>query len=211
LRNALARGLFAFGNEMDISQYPPAERRLDAPVVACVQMEPRIGETRENVNRSIQRIEEADARGVPELTNTGYAFADRDEAFALAEDVPSVASAQAWADAAQRLGVYIVAGIAERDVGRLYNSAVFVVPSEITGLHRKLHLWNEENLVFEPGDRGVPVFHTPLGRIAIVICYDGWFPEVYRIAAHGRRTQHRPKRDCGWRRMAVGRSRQLRP
>jgi N-carbamoylputrescine amidase len=36
---------------------------------------------------------------------------------------------------------------------------------------------------FEPGNFGVPVFDIPLGRIAIAICYDGWFPEVFRLAA----------------------------
>jgi predicted amidohydrolase len=44
-------------------------------------------------------------------------------------------------------------------------------------------LWNEENLFFEPGDLGFPVFKTPIGRISCHICYDSWFPESYRLAA----------------------------
>ncbi|WP_027805012.1 nitrilase family protein [Paraburkholderia caledonica] len=165
-----------------------AERGLASPVVACVQMEPHVGEKQANVARSIKLIEEAAEHGaslvvLPELANTGYVFSDRDEAFTLAEDVPSGETALAWADAAQRLGVHVVAGIAERDRVRLYNSALLVGPSGIVGTYRKLHLWNNENLFFEPGNKGVPVFHTPLGRIAIAICYDGWFPEVYRLAA----------------------------
>ncbi|VCE82927.1 putative carbon-nitrogen hydrolase [Burkholderia pseudomallei] len=151
-------------------------------------MEPRVGEKHENVAKSLHYIEEAAKNGaalvvLPELANTGYVFADREEAFALAEDLPNGETVQTWADAAQRLGVHIVAGIAEREGKRLYNSAVFVGPSGHIGTYRKLHLWNNEHIFFEPGNRGVPVFHSALGRIAIAICYDGWFPEVYRLAA----------------------------
>lgn len=158
------------------------------PLIACVQMEPQIGNKAENVARSLHYIEVAAKHGaslivLPELANTGYMFASRPEAFALAEELPGGESAQAWAAAAQRLGVYVVAGIAEREGQRLYNSAVFFGPSGLVGVYRKLHLWDRENLFFEPGNRGVPVFDTPLGRISIAICYDGWFPEVYRLAA----------------------------
>ena len=34
-----------------------------------------------------------------------------------------------------------------------------------------------------PGNLGFPVFRTPLGRIGTFICYDGWFPESYRLCA----------------------------
>ena len=51
------------------------------------------------------------------------------------------------------------------------------------GTFRKVHLWNEENLFFEPGNLGFPVFHTPIGRIGVAICYDGWFPESFRLCA----------------------------
>ncbi|WP_425274042.1 nitrilase family protein [Paraburkholderia lacunae] len=173
---------------MEMLQRNPAERGFEGPVVACIQMEPHVGAKRENVARSIQYIEEAAKSGaslvvLPELTNTGYVFADREEAFALAEDLPGGETVQAWADAAQRLGVHVVAGIAERDGKRLYNSAIFISPSGRVGVYRKLHLWDREHLFFEPGNRGVPVFDTSLGRISIAICYDGWFPEVYRLAA----------------------------
>lgn len=169
-------------------QRTPAERVIDGPLVACIQMEPHVGEKRENVARSVRYIEQAAASGasllvLPELTNTGYAFADREEAFALSEDLAGGETTRIWADAARRLGVHVVAGMAERVSERLFNSAVFIGPSGVIGIYRKLHLWNDENRFFEPGNRGVPVFDTPLGRISIAICYDGWFPEVYRLAA----------------------------
>lgn len=169
-------------------QHDPAEHEFDGPVIACIQMEPHVGATRDNVTRSIQHIETAAKNGaslviLPELANTGYVFADRDEVFSLAEELPDGATARCLAETAQRLGIYIVAGVAERAGERLYNSAIFTGPSGHIGVYRKLHLWNNERLFFEPGDVGVPVFNTPIGRIAIAICYDGWFPETYRLAA----------------------------
>ncbi|PRX27268.1 putative amidohydrolase [Paraburkholderia sp. BL18I3N2] len=173
---------------MEARQLRPAEQGIDHPIVACVQMEPHVGEKSRNVQTSIRHIEEAARNGatlvvLPELANSGYVFADRDEAFSLAEALSGGKTVETWTDAARRLDVHIVAGIAERDGQRLYNSAVLIGPSGLVGTYRKLHLWNQEHVVFEPGDRGVPVFDLPLGRVAIAICYDGWFPEVYRRAS----------------------------
>ena len=171
-----------------MSHYDLAKPGSEELIIACVQMEPHIGAKRANVARLIRHVETAAGNGaslvvLPELATTGYVFADRDEAFSLAEGLPDGETSQLFAETAQRLGVHIVTGIAERAGKRLYNSALFTGPSGHIGIYRKLHLWNNENRFFEPGDRGVPVFGTPLGRIAIAICYDGWFPETYRLAA----------------------------
>jgi predicted amidohydrolase len=40
-----------------------------------------------------------------------------------------------------------------------------------------------EALFFERGDAGFPVVTTPLGRIGALICYDGWFPDCWRLCA----------------------------
>ena len=156
--------------------------------VACVQMEPKVGDKAGNVARSLALIDEAARRQatlvvLPELANSGYVFASREEAFAAAEPVPDGPTVAAWAERAARHRLHLVAGICERDGARLYNSAVVLGPEGYIGTFRKVHLWNEENLYFEPGDRGFPVFHTAIGRIGVAICYDGWFPESFRLAA----------------------------
>jgi len=158
--------------------------------IACVQMEPRIGEKQRNVDRSCELVARAAADGaevvvLPELCNSGYMFASRQEAVDLAEPVPEGPTTAAWAGLCREYGITLVAGIAERDGSRLFNSSVVLTPEGHAGTFRKLHLWNEEALWFAPGDRGVPVFQTPHGRIATFICYDGWFPECYRLAAAG--------------------------
>ncbi len=156
--------------------------------VACVQMEPIVGEKAKNVAHSIHLIRQAAAQGanlivLPELCNSGYVFKDREEAFALSEAIPTGATCQAWAELAAELKVYLVAGINEQDGSALYNAVVIIGPAGYIGTFRKVHLWNEENLFFEPGNLGFPVFKTEIGRIGGFICYDGWFPESYRLCA----------------------------
>lgn len=157
-------------------------------IVACIQMKPVVAAKEANVRRSLALIAEAAAKGarlvvLPELANSGYVFADRAEAFGLAEEIPDGATSRAWIDAARRHDLIIVAGIAEREGAALYNSAIVVGPTGHIGTFRKMHLWNAENLFFEPGNLGFPVFRTPIGRIGVAICYDGWFPETFRLHA----------------------------
>ncbi|MCB9947946.1 MAG: hydratase [Rhodospirillaceae bacterium] len=156
--------------------------------IACIQMEPVVGAKQANVARSQAMIGEAADNGaklmvLPELCNSGYVFETREEAFDLAEEIPNGPTMRAWAEVAADRGIHLVAGIAERHGNVLYNAAAVIGPQGHIGTFRKVHLWNAENLFFEPGDLGFPVFRTPLGRIGCGICYDGWFPETYRLCA----------------------------
>ena len=156
--------------------------------VACLQTHPRVGDKASNLAASLASIERAAALGarlivLPELSNSGYVFASREEAFTLAEEVPAGPTCQAWMAAAARLNLTLVAGIAERQGDALYNAAVVIGPAGYIGTFRKVHLWNAENLYFEPGNLGFPVFKTPIGRIGVAICYDIWFPETFRLQA----------------------------
>jgi predicted amidohydrolase len=156
--------------------------------IACIQMQPAIGNVEANVAHSIALINRAVGLGarlvvLPELCNSGYMFQSREEAFAASEPVPAGPTVRAWSETAARHKLHVVAGICERDGAKLFNSAVLIGPAGYIGTFRKVHLWNEENLYFEPGDLGFPVFHTAIGRVGMAICYDGWFPETYRLCA----------------------------
>ncbi|MGH7053564.1 MAG: nitrilase family protein, partial [Stellaceae bacterium] len=156
--------------------------------VACLQVEPTVGDKAGNLAKTLRLIDDAAAQGarllvLPELCNSGYMFESRAQAFALAEEIPAGPTVQAWTQKAREHGLHIVAGIAEMAGPALYNSAVVIGPTGHIGTYRKAHLWNTENLFFEPGNLGFPVFQTPIGRIATFICYDGWFPESYRLCA----------------------------
>lgn len=166
----------------------PKPRREAVVRVACIQMEPIVGEKERNLRHSLSLIGKAAGNGanlivLPELCNSGYMFTARSEAFSLAEEIPNGPTTKAWMEIAAARGLHIVAGIAEREGSSLYNAAVVIGPSGYIGTFRKVHLWNEENLYFEPGNLGFPVFHTEIGRIGTFICYDGWFPESYRLCA----------------------------
>jgi predicted amidohydrolase len=157
-------------------------------VAAAVQMEPRIGETARNIAHSLALIEAAADRGarlivLPELANSGYVFETREEATALAEDAREGAASVAWHALAAQRGLYIVAGLCERAGEKIYNSAVVIGPAGLLGVFRKVHLWDQENRFFTPGDLGFPVLDLPFGRLGVFICYDGWFPESYRACA----------------------------
>lgn len=153
--------------------------------VAAIQTHARSGDKEGNNQQALEALHRAADEGaelmvLPELGNSGYIFNSRDEALDLAERIGGPTTSM-WAELARERGVYICGGFPELDGGRLYNSAVLVGPEGFVGRYRKVHLWDEEKLFFEPGNLGLNVFHLPFGRVGIMICYDGWHPEVARI------------------------------
>ena len=136
--------------------------QAESPItVACIQMEPKIGEKKANVAHSLDKIAEAAGKGarlivLPELCNSGYVFASRHEAFTLAEPVPNGPTSEVWLEAARRHGAVIVAGICERAGDALYNSAAIVGPDGFIGTYRKVHLWGAENCSSNPAISGSP-------------------------------------------------------
>lgn len=80
-------------------------------------------------------------------------------------------------------GTYAVVGFAERGAGAAtFNSAGLFGPGGLIGVVRKRHLPGLERSWFAPGELP-PVFATQVGTVAIVICYDAWFPEYVKPLA----------------------------
>lgn len=158
-------------------------------IVACAQMDPQIGDIEGNIDRSEASIREAATRGahlvvLPECASGGWAFADRAESARYAQPLDGGPTITAWQRLARELGIWVCGGFGEAaDGGRLYNSSALISPDGIAGLYRKVHLWNTENLAFDPGDLGYPVVSTPFGRVGMLICYDAWIPESFRSLA----------------------------
>jgi len=164
-------------------------KKGQSPVkIACLQMQILKHDKDANLKKARQMIDEACAEGadlliLPETFNTGWIFADREEAFAHSEAVPEGRSCQMLLEAAKEKGVYIVATLVENAGVDLYNTAVLVGPEGFIGKYRKLHPCEDEVYWAEPGDLGLPVFHTKIGRIAVLICLDAYYPETSRICA----------------------------
>lgn len=84
---------------------------------------------------------------------------------------------------AMQHGMYIIGGSHPiRRNGKIYNVAHLFSPAGNIYTQDKLHITPFERRVWgiEPGE-GLRVFDTPLGRIAIQVCYDIEFPEVTRL------------------------------
>jgi predicted amidohydrolase len=152
--------------------------------LALYQFAPRFGAPADNLARieATLRAQAADLWVLPELALSGYSFASRDEALGLAEEVPGPTTRALTALCAAR-GTHVVVGLAERAGRSLYNSAVFLGPAGIVGVYRKVHLFDRETLVFDPGPE--PFRVSPLGahRIGLMICFDWLFPEAARSLA----------------------------
>lgn len=151
--------------------------------LAIVQTDPVFGDVRKNVASALELLDKAsaDLYVLPELFNTGYNFADVRELEPLAEDA-SGSTYRSLADFASRKRCHIVYGFAEK-ADRLYNSATLVGPHGLIGLYRKVHLYYRENILFDPGNLGFPVYDLPFGSLGVMICFDWIYPEAARTLA----------------------------
>lgn len=97
-----------------------------------------------------------------------------------AESIPGPTTAYFGA-LARKHDLYIVAGLVERSGATLYNSAVLLGPDAgLVGVYRKTCLPRGEiEAGLTPG-HDYPVFNTRFGKVGMMVCYDGFFPEVAR-------------------------------
>ena len=98
----------------------------------------------------------------------------------VAETVPGP-STEYFGQLARRHNCYIVAGLVERDRHLVYNVAALLGPDgALTGKYRKVCLPRGEiEAGIAPGC-DYPVFDTRFGKLGMMVCYDGFFPEVAR-------------------------------
>lgn len=150
----------------------------------------------ENLANASLRIAEAANAGaniicLPELFTSEYFCQTEDNrsAFDLAEPIPGPTT-EVLSALARRHEVVLVGGtIFERaNDGKHYNSApVFDADGSLLGIYRKIHIPHDplyyEQGYFSAGNLGVRVFETRFARIAMLICFDQWFPELARVAA----------------------------
>jgi predicted amidohydrolase len=146
-----------------------------------------------NYARAEKLIERA-ARGGAQLVCTtecfldGYAIKDKtiplDEYRALGEPIPTGKYYQRLAALADRLNVWLVAGMLEADGEERYNTAVIINPAgQLVGKYRKHQL--EHELVRNTPGTETPVFRTPFGPVGIMICADRRDPELVKRLRDG--------------------------
>lgn len=103
---------------------------------------------------------------------------------------------QIFSGLAQEFGVTLVAGsivlpdpqIENNQIslrpGPLYNNSfLFYADGRVAGPVRKNYPIESERPFIQPGDRELPLFETPLGRLAVLICADSWYPDTWQHIA----------------------------
>jgi len=154
----------------------------------------QISSKRENKSINLQKFEEvtmkAKVQGAelaifPEMSLTGYVL--HDQLYSHAETIPGP-SIRRVEEIAHKTGMHIVFGmpeLSEKTQATMYNTAVLVSPNGYVGKYRKMYLPThsvfEEKRYFRPGYEPA-VFKTRIGNIGLTICYDVFFPEVFRLA-----------------------------
>ncbi|MGE5485528.1 MAG: nitrilase-related carbon-nitrogen hydrolase [Ignavibacteriales bacterium] len=156
---------------------------------AVIQFEPILLDKPTNMSRLMGFIEEAGRQGarlavLPELATTGYCFRSREDVAPLVEPIPGPTT-DAIAEVASRFHMHVVVSLPEVEpaTGVYYNAAALVGPAGVIGKYRKVHSFYDETVWAKDGDLGFPVFETPLGRLAIIVCMDADFFESARIPA----------------------------
>jgi predicted amidohydrolase len=173
---------------------------LDIPIESVNRMKTKIklalaqtSSKRESKSENLLKIEKltlkakqqgADLIIFPEMSLTGYVLLD--QVYELAETIPGSAT-QKIEHLAKKTGMHIVFGmpeLSEKTQATVFNTAVCVGPQGLIGKYRKMYLPThsvfEEKRYFRPGYEPA-AFQTEVGNIGLTICYDIFFPEVYRL------------------------------
>jgi predicted amidohydrolase len=126
---------------------------------------------------------------LPETASTGFTPGIGPQAlWDLVSTVPGPVT-EPLQEAARASGAHVVWGTYERGAerGTVFNASVLIGPDgEVLGTYRKTQPFCTEDVArggwVTRGD-SVTVVDTDLGRIGMAICFDGDFPELWRIQA----------------------------
>jgi predicted amidohydrolase len=167
---------------------------------AAVQIAPAPGPlTRDSVRANIDKavawtrrcVRETGAELVvlPESCTTGFVPGLPAEGlWEVVSQVPGPVT-EPFQETARELGVHLCLGTYERgpDPSAVYNAAVLIGPDgSVLGVYRKTHPFRVEDSRhggWATAGSEVCVVPTDLGRIGMAICFDGDFPELWRIQA----------------------------
>jgi predicted amidohydrolase len=145
--------------------------------IAVAQFQPEDGDKDYNlsvIEKLTAKAKEAGAEVISfhELSVTAYTFfkdLNRKEAEQLAEEVPGGKSTRKLIEIADKYDMILLAGLAEKENGRIYNSYVCVDKDGLVAKYHKIHPFISK--YFSAGDRYV-TFDLKGWKCGILICYD---------------------------------------
>lgn len=145
----------------------------------------------ENTRRAAEKVERAAKCGAQiiclgELYRAPYfPQQKKSDARLYTETIPGP-STKAFSVLAKKYGVIIIVPIFEEAKDKKYYNTAVVIDhrGKILPPYRKLHIPHDprfyEQNYFEAGNRGYQVYRTRFGTLAVLICFDQWFPEAAR-------------------------------
>ncbi len=159
---------------------PPAPRKVR---LATVHFRPQKGKTPMDNCRMYEPFIAEAAQQKADLVVLGetITYVNLGKKFhEVAEPIPGP-STEYFSELARKHNLYIVVGLVERDGPLVYNVAVLIGPDgRIIGKYRKVCLpRGEVEGGIMPGSE-YPVFETRFGKLGMMVCYDGFYPEVAR-------------------------------
>jgi predicted amidohydrolase len=173
-------------SQISLSETKPLSRKVR---LATVHYQPKQGKTPQEKPPQFEPFiaeaarQRADLVVLPE-TLTYYGTGKK--MVECAEPMPGP-STDYFGSLARKHNLYLVAGLVERDGHLIYNVAMLLGPDgRVQGKYRKVCLPRSEiESGVQPGHE-YPVFNTRFGKLGMMVCYDGFFPEVSRqLAASG--------------------------
>jgi len=158
---------------------PPPPRKVR---LAAVHYKPTGQSPRKNCEEYAPLLAEA-ARQKADLVVLGETVPSANvklTAAETAEPIPGPTTAY-FGELARSNKLHIALSLYERDGPLIYNAAVLLGPDgRLIGKYRKVCLPpGEVEAGIAPG-RDYPVFDTAFGKVGLMVCYDGFFPEVAR-------------------------------
>jgi predicted amidohydrolase len=169
-------------DDIALAETPPPPAR---PVrIGTISLHPR--NNPDNLGAFLQEIDRI-ARDKPDIVCLGEEILVEGNSHpysAAAEPIPGP-STKRLGEKARQHGMYIVAGLTEREGRNLYNTAVLIDRhGNLAGKYRKIYLPREEiEGGLTPGN-AYPVFQTDFGRIGMMICWDSEYVDVARALAY---------------------------
>jgi predicted amidohydrolase len=159
---------------------PPPPRKVR---LATVHFRPQGGRTPQDNCRMYEPLIAEAARQKADLVVLGETLtyvALGKKYHEVAEPVPGP-STEYFGRLAKKHHLYLVPGLLERAGHLVYNVAVLIGPDgKVVGKYRKVCLPRGEiEGGIAPGSE-YPVFATRFGKVGLMVCYDGFFPEVAR-------------------------------
>lgn len=165
---------------VSLTEVPEPKKRLVR--LAAVHFVPRNASSPEERRQAFgpvieaAALQKADLVVLPEVLTygKGTTFVE------AAEPIPGPSS-EYFGALAKKYNLYLVPGLLERVGPLVYNVALLIGPDgKIVGKYRKVCLTGSEIEEGVTAGYEYPVFNTRFGKVGMMVCYDGFFPEVAR-------------------------------